>query len=364
MPSNWKDVLTNIYYDPAQPGSFSGPAALYNRAKKLGHKITHRKVKEFLEEQDVYTLHRPVITKFARNRVVSGGIDALWDSDLADVSSLHKQNDGVKFLLIAIDVFSRYLFVQTLNNKKHETIIKAFDKIFSSGRIPQRLRTDKGGEFKNRWFKKYTKNKGITHYVTYNQQKANYAERVIRTLKATMYKYFDHMQSHRYLDILQTLVSRYNNSPHRSLAGKSPNEINRDNEAITWKRMYVNTAKSLSKNKFTFKVGDLVRISHEKRVFSRDYENKWTRELFKISSRKMRANIPIYKLVDFHDEPIEGTFYASELQLVRKQPDDMWHIERVIKSRGAKGKKQYFVSWMGWPKSFNTWINEKDMITL
>ena len=57
--------------------------------------------------------------------VISQGIDALWNADLADVSNLTKHNGSTKYLLVAIHVFSRYLWIEPLKNKLHESIIKA-----------------------------------------------------------------------------------------------------------------------------------------------------------------------------------------------------------------------------------------------
>ena len=55
------------------------------------------------------TLFKPIKYRFKRNRVVTTGIDHMWDVDLADVTNIRQHNDGYNFLLVAIDVFSRYL---------------------------------------------------------------------------------------------------------------------------------------------------------------------------------------------------------------------------------------------------------------
>ncbi len=74
---------------------------------------------------------------------------ALWDIDLADVSNLTKYNNGIHFLLVAIDAFSRFLWVVPLKDKKHDSIIDGLRDIFNKGRKPIWIRTDKGAEFKN-----------------------------------------------------------------------------------------------------------------------------------------------------------------------------------------------------------------------
>ena len=94
--ATWKDYLKDIYYNPKHPAAFSGPSKLHKVLKNDGrYNIGVHKIRQWLQDQ------------FKRNRVISDGIDALWDVDLADVSNLTKYNDNIKFLLIAIDVFSR-----------------------------------------------------------------------------------------------------------------------------------------------------------------------------------------------------------------------------------------------------------------
>ena len=88
---------------------------------------------------------------------------------------------------------------------------------------------------------------------------------------------------------------------------------------------------------FRFKVGDKVRITYIRNIFTREYDEKWTGEIFKVTQRIMRGRLPIYRLKDFHDEEIKGTFYQSELQKVRN--DDIWKIEKILKTKGKGNNK-------------------------
>ena len=163
------------------------------------------------------------------------------DTDLADVSNLQKYNPDNKYLLIAIETFSRYLSVVPLINKSSKSVIAGFKQIFYKGRKPKWLRADHGGAFDNRWLKQYLKSKDVGILYTLNEAKATYAERVIRTLKTVMYRYFTHYQTYKYNDKLQDFVNDYNNRPHRSLSEKAPVEITKGNEDITWKHLYIDT---------------------------------------------------------------------------------------------------------------------------
>ena len=134
-----------------------------------------------------------------------------------------------------------------------------------------------------------------------------------------MYRYFTHNQTYKYEDKLQDFVNDYNNRPHRLLNEKTPVEITKGNEDITWKHLYIDTLKPnkyfKSKRKpfkkFKYKRGDLIRLSHLKKVFNRDYQEKWTEEIFKVESRKLRQGIPVYTIIDYVDDPVQST-YLSE----------------------------------------------------
>ncbi len=308
--SDWKDYLTSIYFDPKYPGSFSGPDKLYNIVKSEGKfKIKKQDVRQWLQDQEAYSLTRYARRKFKRSRVIVDGIDSRWDSDLMDMSNISKYNDGVKYVLVMIDIFSRYLWCQPLKNKTGKEVSKAMTETFLNGRQPGSIRTDKGSEFTNRDVKKYLKDTGIDHFVTQNETKANYAERVIKTIKHKIYRYILKNNSYRYVDALTDIVTSYNNTNHRSL-GTTPSSVTKNNEGESRLRQYLIRRPSEAKpnHKMKYNVGDIVRISHVRGVFDREYSQKWTGELFKVKSRYLRQNIPVYKLDDWEGESVLGTF--------------------------------------------------------
>ena len=184
-----------------------------------------------------------------------------------------------------------------------------------------------------------------------------------------MYRYFMHKQTYKYNQVLKDLVANYNNSPHRSLKGRAPIEISKENQAEVWLDQYVPVKqppikkeyKTKLRKKYKFKIGDYVRLSHLRQIFQRDYQQKWTEEIFIISQRSHKKEHPIYKVTDYNKEPIQGIFYESELQRVNKDKDSLWRVDKIIKKRKRKGKEEWFVSFIGWPKRFNQWIPKGDI---
>ena len=84
--------------------------------------------------------HKPVIRNFKKRTVYSGFKDNIWDVDLADMQSLSQYNKGIKYLLCAIDLFSKYAWVIPIKDKKCVSIVDAFQKILKeSDRKPNKI---------------------------------------------------------------------------------------------------------------------------------------------------------------------------------------------------------------------------------
>ena len=95
-------------------------------------------------------LHKPIIKKFLKRKVYSFFRDNIWGVDLADMQSLSKYNKAIKYLLCAIDLFSKYEWVIPLKDKKGISTVNAFQKILdSSNRKPNKICVDQGSEFCN-----------------------------------------------------------------------------------------------------------------------------------------------------------------------------------------------------------------------
>ena len=114
-------------------------------------------------------LHRQIIRQCMRQKVYSSFRDNIWGIDLADMQSLSKYNKGIKYLLCAIDLFSKYAWVVPLKDKRGISIVNAFQKIVSKGHKSSKIWVDQGGEFCNNLFKRFLKINNFEMYSTYNE---------------------------------------------------------------------------------------------------------------------------------------------------------------------------------------------------
>ena len=260
-----------------------------------------------------------------------------------------KYNDGTTFLLLVIDIFSKYGWIIPLKNKKGETVAEAFKEIFKE-RKPGKLWTDKGREFYNKDVKEL-----VEIYSTENEEKSSIVERWIRTMKEKMWKYFTDNNTYSYMDVLPELVEDYNNTVHSSTKFTPVEASKKKNELTVWRNLYPDRLKI---NDLTpkFSVGDEVKISKKKKTFEKGYTTRWTEEIFTIT--KIQNTNPItYKIADLQGEEIDGTFYEPQLQKTKQQ---VFRIEKVIEKE--KGKS--LVKWKGYSDKFNSWVNNKDLIDL
>ena len=143
--ASWERYLKKIYYDPSNPASFSGPDKLYRFVRKDGKFVLSKyKIRKWLQRQEPYSLQRPLKRSFKRNKVIVKGIDDQWDVDLMDMTKFAKYNNGYNFILVVIDIFSKYVWLRPLKDKKRESVSTALEDVLTEGRSPNRVRTDKG----------------------------------------------------------------------------------------------------------------------------------------------------------------------------------------------------------------------------
>ena len=345
------------YYSPREPASFTSWKPLKRALKQKKEKT--KGMKEWLLEQETHSMHKPLKKRFERRRVIVSSIDHQWQMDLADLSHLVKSNNGYKYLLGCIDVLSKYAWVVPLKSKHAKSVLNALKSILKEGgRKPRKLQSDKGTEFTNATVQNYLKSKSIHFFTTENAEtKAQIIERFWRTLKGKMFKYFTAKGTEKYIDVLHDLVHSYNHTKHSSI-GMSPAEVNPSNQSRVKETLYSSGSEpSLSLPKL--KIKDYVRISKNKGYFGKGYLPNWSREIFLVKS--ILPTQPVtYRLEDQNRDIIKGSFYEEELQKVKSLPES-FKLEKIIRKRRKSGRMQYFVKWLDYPDSFNSWINASDI---
>ena len=298
--------------------------------------------------------------KFQRRKVIANDVDDIWSIDLVEMpKEWINDNNGYKYILNVVDVFSKYAWSIELKNKNARDMVYAFKVIFSQGRLPNNIWVDSGKEFYNSSVKKLLDSLEINIYSTYGEHKSAVVERFNRTLKNMMYPALTINNNHKWVDILDELIETYNNKKHSSI-GMTPSEASKEeNFTKVYKKLYENYYNQ-EVDKPKLKLGDRVRISKVKGTFEKGYLPNWSEEIFKI--KEVLITKPItYKLEDMMEDEVKGSFYEQEIQKT-SQKEDVMFVEKILKRRKRKGIKEVFVSYVGWPSKFNNWIPEDNIL--
>uniref|UniRef100_A0A1I7TZ69 Integrase catalytic domain-containing protein n=1 Tax=Caenorhabditis tropicalis TaxID=1561998 RepID=A0A1I7TZ69_9PELO len=339
-------ILEQTFYNPET--GFCGINELQRKTKR-----PIKEVKEFLNQQDVYTLHKPARKNYQTERVYIHYIDEQWQSDLVEMIPYAEENNDFKYLLTVIDCFSKYAWVIPLKTKTGKETSEALESIFKK-RKPQKMQTDNGKEYYNQEMKALFKSFDIHHFSTYSDKKASIIERFNRTLKEKMWKMFTHQGNHKWTDILDKLVQGYNNHYHRSIKMTPIEASKKENEDQVHENLFP-SSKEMFEN-FKFKIDDTVRITKYKAIFDKGYLPNWSTEIFKIT-QVHPGEVTTYSIKDLADEEIKGKFYEEELTLFDNVKEE-YKIEKILRRRTKNGVKEIFVKWYGYPEKFNSWISD------
>ena len=334
--------------------------SVYRKAKRLRQNAPAWK-KQLAKE-----LLKPKLKRFPRRGVFSPAVNAIWGGDLMDVHQYSRINKNYKFILVLIDVFSKYAWTRPLKNKSSSVVARAFADIFNtSKKSPQKLWTDRGTEFYNASVREIFKQYNVQLYSTFNEPKSMVAERFIRTLRQKIESNYILTHNPVWYDILPELVREYNNSYHRSISMTPEEATKPENYQKVYDSLYNRpnrkTLKQLRKEQTpTFNIGDKVRISVNKKLFTKGSTANWSEEIFEISDILYAKKPLVYKIKDLTDEEIEGTFYKEQLQ---KTDQDIYRVDRILrKRRKANGTQEVLVKWTGYGDKFNSWEPATDII--
>ena len=286
-----------------------GPAAFGSKTRLIKYSnLPAEKVESFLLSKNAHTKYKSFRKTFPRLKVISYRINEIWSLDLAYMDKIAKYNNGVKYLLVAVDVLSRYVRVEPLKTKHATDCANAFGKMLKKKK-PEKVWTDKGTEFRGD-FSTLCKNKGIHSYTTASETKSAFAERNIRSLKSLIYKNLEEKWTWTYINDLQEFVKTINSRVNR-VTKLAPNKVFRQHEPYLVS--LATTDKKISKPKFA--PGDFVRIVKKDKSFRKGYKQSFTDEVFTVTSVATASPVT-YTLVDANSEKIEGKFYEPELSKV------------------------------------------------
>jgi len=273
------DSVHWAYTSKDSPAFMCGLLKVYRVAKKMSKKLTKANCLVYLQRIATYTKSKPVIRKFPRNKLFSPGVGYRAHCDIGYMDNFTKQNRGYPYILLLVDVFSRFVHAIPIKKLTSDATIDAFKQIFKTGRRYSMIMTDAGTNFISKKTKQFYRKNFIQHVTLGGQHKSVLAEIFNKHVKRRLILAMEHLKTKKWLDLLPVVINVHNNEPKDYLNGLSPAEVNIDNEELVIRKQ---DNKGHKKPKFA--IGQYVRIALKKGAFTREYSQHWSDKIYKIVS--------------------------------------------------------------------------------
>ena len=303
----------DIYNNITHPASYSEP----NRIKRHTVNKTIDQVKNELSHSLSYSIHKNPKKPRIFNPYFVYNVGDQMEIDLLVKLRTSAHNHGYKYILMAVDIFSRQLQCEPIKSKTARDTLEAFKVILKRFQFkPKRIGMDEGKEFKAS-FKNYLNNENIKIYHPHGTFKCAIVERLNGSFQGIIAKYLTANNTLNYIDVLQQLKEIYNSRYHSKIK-MSPNRARTSEVKHLVRQAHeIHYAKAINaKRRIKYKVGQIVRIQLTKKVFRRGYQQQYSDELYEVEQVMKDLPVVTYNLRALHDGVfIVGRFYSEELSL-------------------------------------------------
>lgn len=198
--------------------------------------ISRRFIHTFLQTHSA-SVSRRIVTAKTNKEVVKSFRPEYpfqhWQIDTMDMIQYARQNRGYKYILVIIDIFTKFIYIHPLRNKTQFEVAQVLKKIFLSGDIPDKLHSDNGTEFKGRGgFQNHVERLCIEYKVkqifgdAYSPQTQGFVENKNKQIKTLLNYFRINNKSMNYVDILDEVAYTINNSKH-AVTGYTPMQLHK-----------------------------------------------------------------------------------------------------------------------------------------
>ena len=270
--------------------------------------MTQKNIKLFINE--IYS--KPPKKNYLTNKTDVYHIDDIWSFDILDLKDYGPENNrGYRYVLVTIDIFSKFGWTVPLKNKSAQTIKDSFENILTnSKRKPNLIESDRGREFYNNKFQDFLNKNNIILYSRNSSNGAVFAERFNRTIRDLLKKVVFEKGDANWIHILPTITKQYNNRIHSSTKLSPKDASLKKNEGYVYKNL-LDKRKKLNPK---FQINDLVTTADLKKTFSKGDTTNWSYKLYKIT-KIINDTIPSYCLDNLPERYNESLLKKTELTM-------------------------------------------------
>lgn len=326
-----KQIIEEYLHDPATTG---GRDRVHGHIKQKYPWISRADVAKVIAEDPVAQIHRPLKKRVTTRPIVVNGRAKQAQIDLVDMQKLANKNDGYRYWLQYVDLFSKYCAARPIKNKTQANVTAALLDILDNmpeAWRPSVIQSDRGSEFQSGMENALSK-QGIKliHSQAYNPRSQGAVERLNRTVKTAIFSLMARHETHRWIDFLEPLVQNINNSKHEA-TGYTPLQLMQQPETdATIEQVHARMNKKRPKQAevvhHEFAIGDFVRValtteSHiRKQVFRKKIMDNWSPnvyQIYAISEPEDAGTMPQYLLLNLAtNRKSKKRYHSYQLQKV------------------------------------------------
>lgn len=345
------DEIIEKYY---KKYNYPSVEKLYNIIKihEPNTSIKRDNIKNFLSKRLEYELFKIILAKAIKKkqgRIIASFYEQLCQLDIYDLSKYSRQNKGYKYLLTIIDVFSRKAFIEPMKTKNSQDVLNSLSIIFKKYK-PHIITSDSDSAFMSDEVQKFLNNKKIIHDVVIAREdhhSLGIIDRFALTIKTIINKSFIINDNTNWINHIEDIIKNYNNTPHSSLDGLTPNEAQHDTQIIPVINKLKHDGKASSESKF--KEGDTVRYKINK-TFRKGTEPKFSDEILiveKVNGRrillsngkiKLESNLLKTGSLSEKSNPIDIINKENKRERIHKQNDII--EENIIEGKRKRQKNR------------------------
>jgi hypothetical protein len=287
MADTTKDnIIKKVYY--SDDIGFGSIASTYREAHKQNPGITLENVKEWMNKQK----HKQTKFKYSgENSYVANHVLQQIEIDLIDMTSKASDNNGYRYAVVGIDIFSKYGWAMPIKTKQPQDVLAGLKDILNNIGIPEILYSDSEGSFNSTEFVKFINSKNIKHIFTNSH--AHFVEAFNKTIKQQTYARLEAKGEDldKWTLELFNVIKKYNKTPHRTTT-LTPEEARMDKNRLT---VFMNIALKAKRNRMypPIALDSSVRVLLKPSTFKKSWHDKWSPMIHKVIGVQGR-----YYLVD------------------------------------------------------------------
>lgn len=276
MADNLNQILREVYYDPKK--GFKSSQALYKDLKKDHPTITKKFIEDFIKRQATSQIHTEKKRDLKQFSQIYAPKVGSYQIDLLDLSNYKSKNSNYRYVLLVVDTYSRFGFVEALKSKNGFDVLKAMKRIEKQirqkGYELYNFVMDRGVEFDNAQWNDHFKDVKQFRKSPDNHTATGIVERRNREIRHKLEQYFTAYHTLRWTNIIQDINHNINNSENRTI-GNTPQSI--------WDGHAVNEAGKKPEVE-RLPIDQQVRTLQNITQFQKGTLPKWSKEVFTVEA--------------------------------------------------------------------------------